>query len=635
MNRKILDAQVLALDIETGTLQPEEGVSKFWRDEIVCISVSTRNENFVYPNLTKAEFWAYFEGKTVILHNATFDLKFLRYIYGGDLPYMKIHDSMLMQGVLDNRLRSYNLKDLCKHHLNVVHGEDVKIKGYLKCMQYAPYSLMFPYAMRDTRVTFDLGVHLMRALQKDPELLEIYQMELDVLPVVIDIEYRGHKIDVPLLNRYTQEYTDRVEALREEIRGCMPTITIGKSVCMYVVIENPTQYYRILKDARYDGFSREQLEKRKVFTDVSYPFNPQSSAHIVQYMLGKGYDWDEVTSKGGRSTKGTILQRLANLHDDKLLLLMMELRQTTKVLTTYFVNIKYNLDEEGYVHCSYKQVASATGGAETGRFSCSNPNLQNLPTHNAVDLYMNVKHLFIPDSPKDTLMFLDYDSQEMRLMAGFSGDPMLLEFVEGDMHQYVADKLNIPRDTAKTVNYAMLYGAGPNKIVSILELVKHYYTGGVSVARATKLAKKEARRIYNGFWEVISVAKDYKQHREDLAVAKGYTTTKFGRKRYIEADKAFTALNARIQGTAGDIMKIALVRIANGLYNGKLRSRIINTVHDEVVMNVASGEEAIVSSLVIKAMEDFKFDPPLKVDVEQSSVSWGDKYLQKRLKIGK
>jgi DNA polymerase-1 len=324
-------------------------------------------------------------------------------------------------------------------------------------------------------------------------------------------------------------------------------------------------------------------------------------------------------TKTGKSTDARALQQLTDQHPfvPKLL----EYRELAKLKNTYVDALPPLVDpRDGRVHTTYDQTAAATG-----RLSSTNPNLQNIPVR--TELGRTIRRAFVP-APGNVLMSVDYSQIELRVMAHLSADPILLEvFRTGkDVHATTAARvfgleparLEVRhRSVAKMVNYGLSYGMG-----------------AAGLAERLNVPTSEARAIMDAYFEQFGGVKRFLDSVVSHAHADGFTTTMFGRRRYlpelgsgnprVRAIGERQALNAPIQGSAADIMKLAMINVASALAREGLHTKMILTVHDELVFEVPQDERGRAAEVVEAAMTGVcGMKVPLAVDLSFGT-SWAD-----------
>jgi DNA polymerase-1 len=299
--------------------------------------------------------------------------------------------------------------------------------------------------------------------------------------------------------------------------------------------------------------------------------------------------------------------------------LVLKYRELSKMVSTYYnAFIERSVDrrtisgrEYGILHCSFNPSE-----AKTGRFSCSDPNLQNQPR------LLGPRECFVPRNGRHNWHF-DYEQIEMRLFAHFTRDIKMAKAIEKDIHLHVAseiyglslEKISAEqRKRAKMVNFGIIYGAG------VRTLTRNMRKKGLDVTESevTKLLEDYHRRY-------PSVRKLVTRLKQELA-RYGFITNPFGRRYHIEKEKGYRGPNNLLQGTAADEMKQAMVRIWKELRKKGYRSRMIMTIHDEIVLEIPRNEETVVPGLVMKLMENLvQYFIPIRVDAKVSTHCWSKK----------
>jgi DNA polymerase-1 len=324
-------------------------------------------------------------------------------------------------------------------------------------------------------------------------------------------------------------------------------------------------------------------------------------------------------TKTGLSTDARALQQLVDQHPfvQKLL----DYRELSKLKNTYVDALPPLTDPaDGRVHTTFDQTVAATG-----RLSSTNPNLMNIPVR--TDLGKQIRRAFVA-APGYHLMSVDYSQIELRVMAHLSKDPVLVEVFANDEDVHTATAMRVygleaselkttHRSVAKMVNYGLAYGMGATGLAERLN---------VPVA--------EAREIMDAYFEVFEGVSKFLDSVVTQAYADGFTTTMFGRRRYlpelgsgnprVRSIGERQALNAPIQGSAADIMKLAMINVDRALGESGTGTRMILTVHDELVFEVPEGDRAAASDLVVREMSGVaEMEVPLKVDVS-CGTNWSE-----------
>ncbi|MCM1401953.1 MAG: DNA polymerase I [Bacteroides sp.] len=391
-------------------------------------------------------------------------------------------------------------------------------------------------------------------------------IELPLIKVLAEMEWTGVRIDSVELAKLSQAYTLRLNAMEERAY----TLAGGK-----FNVASPMQVGEVL----FDRLKIDPKAKR--------------------------------TKKGAYSTTEEILEKYR--HDHEIVDLILKIRALRKLLATYINALPALVNPRtGRIHTSYNQTVTATG-----RLSSTNPNLQNIPVRS--DDGREIRRAFVAD-PGDLLLSADYSQIELRLMAHLSNDPNMVEaFLSGaDIHRATAAKINhLPLDevndtqrrAAKTANFGIIYGIS-----------------AFGLSERLGIPRGEAKDLISGYFRTYPGVKDYMDRSIETAREHKYVTTVKGRKRMlpdIDSRSAVVrgyaernAINAPLQGSAADIIKIAMVNIFNEMARLNLRSRMIMQVHDELIFNVVPDELSTMQELVKRLMETaFTARVPLEVSM--------------------
>ncbi|MCU0460465.1 MAG: DNA polymerase I [Bacteroidales bacterium] len=422
-------------------------------------------------------------------------------------------------------------------------------------------------------------------------------------------EYAVEDADVTLQLKNVFEPRIKSEGLAELSSNIeMPLIPVLALMERNGVILNTAELKFITASLRDDIIF---LEK-EIFNLAGTEFNISSPKQLgdILFLKLKLDDKARMTSTRQFVTNEEILQRLAHKHPiiDKVL----EYRGLKKLLTTYVEALPQLIDRKtGRIHTSFNQAVAATG-----RLSSNNPNLQNIPVRD--ERGREIRKAFVPE--KGHIFFsADYSQIELRLMAHLSRDKsMISDFLSGnDIHAATASKIfgvdikdvtREMRSRAKTANFGIIYGIS-----------------SFGLSERLTIGRKEARELIDGYFTSYPGVKTYMDESIKKARDKGYVTTMFGRRRYlrdihsrnqvVRGNAERNAINAPIQGSAADIIKIAMIRIDNRLKEGKYRSKMILQVHDELIFEVPDSELEKLKIMVIDEMSNAaKLDIPLKVD---------------------
>lgn len=402
---------------------------------------------------------------------------------------------------------------------------------------------------------------------------------------------------------------------------------------LYFEVELPLQ--RVISHMEEEGFrvNEEKLEELRVkfegeikrteeeiYAISDEKFNINSPKQLGKILFEK-LDLPVIKkTKTGYSTNIEVLEKLKGKHP--IIDNIMYYRQIAKINSTYIIGLKGVLDEDSKIHSSFNQTQTTTG-----RLSSTDPNLQNIPIK--YELGREIRKIFIPEEDS-VLLSADYSQIELRVLAHIAEDENFISaFIQGiDIHQKTASEVfGVPldevtpllRSRAKAVNFGIVYGIGD-----------------YSLSEDLHISKKEAKLYIDTYFERYQNVKKYLTDIVIKGKEDGYVTTILNRRRYIpeindsnKIVKAFgerLAMNTPIQGTAADIIKIAMVNVYNSLIENKLRSKIILQVHDELILNVYKDEISKVKEIVKREMEQvLELKVPLLVDLNEGDTWYGAK----------
>ncbi len=477
-------------------------------------------------------------------------------------------DTMIAHYLLEPDMR-HNMNLLSETYLSYtpVHIESlIGEKGNMqKNMRSVPVEQLKEYAVEDADVTFQLKNVFEPEIKAEGLSMLASEIEMPLIKVLADIERNGVILDTKELKAITGSLRDDIITLEKEIYTLAGT---------EFNISSPKQLGDIL-------FIRLKLD-----------------------------DNARVTRTKQFNTSEEILQRLKHRHP--IIEKVLEYRGLKKLLSTYVEALPRLIDKKtGRIHTSFNQAVAATG-----RLSSNNPNLQNIPIRE--ERGREIRKAFIPE---DGYIFFsaDYSQIELRLMAHLSGDKsMISDFLSGnDIHAATASKIfgvelkdvtREMRSRAKTANFGIIYGIS-----------------SFGLSERLTIGRKEAKELIDGYFSSYPGVKAYMDESIRKAREKGYVATMFGRRRYlrdihsrnqvVRGNAERNAINAPIQGSAADIIKIAMVRIHKRLKAGKYRARMILQVHDELIFEVYNSEIEELKKMVLDEMSNAaKLEVPLKVD---------------------
>ena len=489
----------------------------------------------------------------------------------------KMFDTMIAHYILKPEMH-HNMDLLAEVYLNyqTIHIDELigpRGKSQLSMRDVAPEKVC-DYAAEDADVTLKLKAKLEAELRSEG-LYELFEtVEMPLVPVLAQMEQNGVRIDVSSLAETSKEFTTKMGEIEREVY---------QLAGMEFNISSPKQVGEVLFD------KMKIVEKAKKTKTGQYV----TSEEVLQSLKGKH----------------VIVEKI------------LDYRGYKKLLSTYIDSLPQLINSKtGHIHTSYNQAVTATG-----RLSSSNPNLQNIPVRD--DNGKEVRKAFIPD--EGCLFFsADYSQIELRIMAHLSGDHNMIEaFNTGyDIHAATAAKIfkkpikevtSDERRKAKTANFGIIYGITT-----------------FGLAERMQVSRGEAKELIDEYFATYPKVKEYMEKSVEMAREKGYTETLFGRRCHLPDINSHNAvvrgyaernaINAPIQGTAADIIKVAMVRIQQRLWKEQLRSKMILQVHDELNFNVVPEEKEIIQQLVVEEMEHaFKMSVPLEADS-----GWGTNWLE-------
>ena len=498
-----------------------------------------------------------FESESIVkvAQNMKFDIMVLARL-GIEVRGRKI-DTMLLHYLLDAESR-HNMDFLCERYLRYtpIPIESLIGKGARQLtMDQVNAEVVKDYAAEDADLTLQLK-HVLWPEVEQQGLVELYErIEEPMIDVLAAMELEGVKIDVAQLAAYGVELNAELQELEQAVRAeaAEPTLNIN----------SPRQLGEVL-------FAKMRIT-----------------------------DKPKMTKTRQFSTDEEYLQSFAGKH--RIIDLILRYRGVKKLLSTYVEALPQLVNSvTGRIHTSFNQAVTATG-----RLSSTNPNLQNIPVRD--EMGRRIREAFVPSDEGHLLLSADYSQVELRLMAHLSGDPSLIEaFANGeDIHSATAAKLyhktiaevnSEERRKAKTANFGIIYGIS-----------------AFGLAQRLDIPRKEAKELIEGYFATYPKVKEYMERAVEDARQKGYVTTAFGRRRQlldIASRNAVArgvaernAINAPIQGSAADIMKLAMIEIHRRFREEGIRSKMILQVHDEVIIDMLVEERERVERIVRESME--------------------------------
>lgn len=549
------------------------------KDKLVGLAICTSGENAFYVPLAHSNSGAgrqpatgevigalepvlNREGVAKIGHNLKFNLTALG--RRGARWRGKLFDTMIAAYLLNPNKPNHNLDEVALEYLSRRKKSFAEVLGKRHTFADVTIEEATPYASEDAALAYELKPLLFQKL-KDHNLEKVYfSIEMPLIEVLIDMEEAGIRIDSSLLNDMSKEMDSEIKSIQQRIF--------------------------FLAGEEFNINSPKQLGK------------------VLFQSLGLS---PSKKTKTGFSTGMDVLEELSGVHE--LPGEVLHYRSLTKLKTTYLDVLPATVDPStGRLHTSFNQTVTATG-----RLSSSDPNLQNIPIRG--EWGRRIRETFVADEG-NLLLSADYSQVELRILAHLSGDRGLIDAFsrELDIHTRTASELYgvdleavtvEMRRTAKTVNFGVLYGISP-----------------FGLSETLNVGRDEAQRYITQYFNRHPGVKDYIERVLTEATERGFTETLFGRRRPVpelqNRNKTVRqlgerlAVNSPIQGTAADIIKIAMIRIRTRLGQERLRTRMILQVHDELLFELPEAELGTIRDLVRQEMEGvIELSVPLKVEI--------------------
>ena len=570
---KMMKQEIVAFDTETEGLNALEtdivGISFSWQKGIGYY-LPIKNNKSVHEKSFEI-LKPFFESTEIIKvgHNIKFDIQVLhKYNVKVSSP---IYDTMVAHYLINPDMR-HNLDTLSESYLNY---SPISIESLIGkkgknqiSMRDVSIDKITDYASEDADITLQLKSIFDKEIEVNNLGKIFYDIEIPMINVLSEMETEGIKIDTSYLEKLDKEFEEDLEKLKKEI---------FKKSGEEFNLNSPKQLGEILFD------------KLKL---VSKP---------------------KKTKTGQYSTSEEVLSSLAN--DHKIIEDILEWRSLDKLQNTYVKSLPNEVSSlTNRVHSSFNQTVTTTG-----RLSSNNPNLQNIPIRTANG--QKIRRAFIPRGSDYILMAADYSQIELRVIASMSNEENMIDaFVNNqDIHTMTASKIynvdpeNVTREqrgNAKTVNFGIIYGVS-----------------AFGLSQQTDLNRSESKVMIDNYFLNYPGLKKYMSDQIDFARNNGYVETIMGRRRYLQninsqnnmlrSGAERNAINAPIQGSAADIIKIAMININSELKKQSLKSKMLLQVHDELVFDVHKSEKDQIKDIVKTTMESaVKLKVPLKIDLE-------------------
>ena len=486
------------------------------------------------------------------------------------MPVKGVHfDTMVASYCLDPQRGSHSMDAMALDFLNY---ECIPISALIGkgknqlTFDMVDTSAACEYAAEDADITFQLYDYLKKRLDKQPSLKKLFEeVEMPLVSVLAAMEYNGVSLDIALLRKMSGELTETLKELTDKIHEHAGSV---------FNIDSPKQLAEIL-------FDRLGLESIRI-------------------------------GKAGRSTDAAVLEQLTGQHS--IIKLILQYRTLSKLKNTYADKLGSLINPRtDRVHASFNQTITATG-----RLSSSNPNLQNIPIR--TELGRKIRAAFVPKSKADCILSADYSQIELRLLAHFSKDKALRAAfaADQDIHAFVASQIygvsiedvtGEMRSSCKAVNFGIIYGQGP-----------------FGLSRAIGITQADAKKFIDDYFARYSSIRKFMDSVIDAAKRTGYVETVLHRRRKIQnlnsknankrAQAERFAVNTVIQGSAADLIKVAMLNIQQKIEAENLPVKLILQIHDELVFELPTKEAEKHAEWIAHEMTTaITFDVPLKVDI--------------------
>ena len=566
----------------------------FLTNEIVCLDTETTSTSAIEAELVGLsfavkEFEAFYVPIPAEREKALQIVNFFKEVYENpkilkvgqnlkyDLEVLRNYNVQLQGPMWDTMIAHYLIQPELRHNMDymaeiylnykTIHIDELigpRGKNQRSMRDLSP-TLVYEYACEDADVTLRLKNKLEPDLKKFECEKLFYDIEMPLMPVLAEMEMNGVCLDVDSLKETSTILTNRIN----------------------------------------------ELEKR-IYELAGQPFNIASPKQVGEILFDKLKIVEKAkkTKTGQYVTSEEVLQQLRNKHE--IVADILEHRGLKKLIGTYIDALPKLINPKtGHIHTSFNQTVTATG-----RLSSSDPNLQNIPIRGEEG--KEIRKAFVPE-PGCLFFSADYSQIELRVMAHLSNDPQMIEvFREGkDLHAATAANIykkpieEVTRDErtkSKRANFGIIYG------ITVFGL-----------AERLDISRDEAKQLIDGYFATFPEVHDYMEQAKQTARQRGYVTTLFGRRRYLPDINSANAtvrgfaernaINAPIQGTAADIIKVAMIRIHNRFRQEGIRSKMILQVHDELNFSVYPEEKEKVEQIVLEEMQRaFPLNVPLVAD---------------------
>ncbi|MEK0325301.1 MAG: DNA polymerase, partial [Nitrosopumilus sp.] len=554
------------------------------------------------------------------------------YQEGFDFHKENVFDTVVLMRLVSENEPNYELKNLAAKYIDSnAKKEQTKIKAYLRknklnYFSQIPAHIIEPYAIKDVEYTEWFYLYAMKLIDQR-DLWELLELEQNVTRALFEVECRGILID----RKFVEE---RLAILNPQYKKSeMDCYRIAQIL-----------YQNIW--GKSESLTKEYEKGIRLIQEREGKFKLFGPHDLKKIFNGIGIHSTVLTDKGGESWSKSAFEEIVKSHPNQLARSFARyvsvFRALHKIIDEYYAKFMSLMDINHVLHPSLHQ-----SGTRTGRLSCREPNLQNIPKENAFDLLeiggdenlSEVRDAFIP-RPGFFLLMADWSQIELRLLADYADEPLWKKAFEYgiDIHKVSAraafgkqpDGIAAAkkwRADGKNLNFALVYGLGDKNLALRIgaspaktkKFKKNFFAGYPNVAKFSDLVKSVC---LDRMMRVCKVHTDPLCKECDVFVQKGWGKNKWGRRRYLEPEKAYVLVNFIIQGGNADLLKSCFTGVHWSL--DTLTSGVVNLVHDEIITETAYEEAEFVIPIVTAGMTtQAKFDIPIRVDLQWAPNSWG------------
>lgn len=559
---QLLQQPEICFDTETTGLDPRKalplGVAFSFEPNVAWYVLCENAEDDSTPRDVLEELRPIFENETIrkVGHNLKYDVTLLK--WHGIETKGELFDTMLAHSMKEPEMK-HGLDYLSELYLAYKPIPTSALIGERgdnqKNMSDVPVDQVAEYAAEDADITLQVSKVIEPDIEKQGVSSVCYEVECPLIPVLVDMEHEGIRLDTEALEKYSRQLEADINALEEQI-----------------------------------------------YTAAGHTFNIDSPKQlgVVLYEEMKLVDKPKKTATGQWSTRETELTRLAGKH--QIVADVLDYRNAVKLKSVYVDQLPSHVNPDtGRLHTHYSQTWTATG-----RMQSNNPNLQTIPVRK--ERGREIRAAFVPRDENHLLLAADYSQIELRIMAELSGDEAMKEaFIDGtDIHSVTASKVygvafeevtREMRDKAKMVNFGIIYGIS-----------------AFGLQQRLNIPRAEANELIDGYFDKYPGVQKWIDATIEQAKQDGFVQTQTGRRRYLRDINSRSASlanaakrlaqNTPVQGTAADMLKLAMIKVHSALAAGGFKTRMLLTVHDEIVFDMFKPEEENVKPVIEQAMKE-------------------------------